>query len=87
MSIAQQLQQQREVLLSRPNVRARGAHDGSLLRHTLGRGRLVLPAAQRGALCPVDHPGPGGPLLFSGGLVEPGLLRAKCPRRALPRTE
>eukprot|EP00959_Pyramimonas_sp_CCMP1952_P311654 6522214-Pyramimonas_sp.AAC.1 len=29
-----------------------------------GRGRPVLSAAQRGALCPVDHPGPGGPLLF-----------------------
>eukprot|EP00959_Pyramimonas_sp_CCMP1952_P115152 2407295-Pyramimonas_sp.AAC.1 len=30
----------------------------------VGRGRPVLPAAQRGALCPVDHPC-RGPLLFS----------------------
>eukprot|EP00959_Pyramimonas_sp_CCMP1952_P083718 1750686-Pyramimonas_sp.AAC.2 len=29
-----------------------------------GRGRPVLPAAQRGASCPVDHPC-RGPLLFS----------------------
>ena len=39
-----------------------------------GRGEPVSPAAQRGALCPVDHPY-RGPLLFSG--------RAAC-RAALP---
>eukprot|EP00976_Prorocentrum_cordatum_P083516 1185286-Prorocentrum_minimum.AAC.1 len=32
-----------------------------------GRGRPVLPAAQRGASCPVDHPCPGPLLLEHAG--------------------
>eukprot|EP00959_Pyramimonas_sp_CCMP1952_P064324 1343362-Pyramimonas_sp.AAC.2 len=32
--------------------------------HLVGRGRLVLPAAQHGTLCPVDHPY-RGPLLLT----------------------
>eukprot|EP00959_Pyramimonas_sp_CCMP1952_P287160 6005305-Pyramimonas_sp.AAC.1 len=41
---------------------------------TLGRGRPVLPGAQRGASCPVDHPY-RGPLLFSTHL-SPALIRS-----------
>eukprot|EP00976_Prorocentrum_cordatum_P092714 1189070-Prorocentrum_minimum.AAC.1 len=39
-----------------------------------GRGRPVLPAAQRGALCPVDHPY-RGPLLLITTDLQGGVLK------------
>eukprot|EP00959_Pyramimonas_sp_CCMP1952_P159594 3338224-Pyramimonas_sp.AAC.2 len=57
----------------------------------LGRGRPVLPAARRGALCPVDHPY-RGPLLHTGrkrSFVQCSLLysiRIYFPLRTLLRT-
>eukprot|EP00959_Pyramimonas_sp_CCMP1952_P077405 1617852-Pyramimonas_sp.AAC.1 len=40
------------------------------LQHLVGRGRLVLPAAQRGAImCPVDHPY-RGPLLLNSRVIR-----------------